>query len=267
MPTPPFDTVIVAVNAANTRLNGRVDTLQPIGGQLVGNTNSFSQQVVNDAWRKMQNKLADWRYSGLQTEVLFTAVGATGSTDPATQAYINYANYFDGSGNQSAPVLPQNLIRPYELTERPTGTTQLFTEMDEVLFSLPRVPKSSWNRSWLWRNNAIYLPGALVSTDISLLYAQLLGDFVDGSSPWFQQPMPILNCVDSLADYICREISVARGDLDAAAAFQLSGEANAKLIMNFDATGNKSILKAAEYGKMQDRYTPPTGANTEQVKH
>lgn len=274
MASAPYDTVIVAINAANTRLNGRVETLQPIGGQVVGNTQSFSQQVCNDAWRKMQGKLADLRYSGLQTETLFTAVGPTGSNDPATQANINYANYFDGLNPQPVPVLPQNLIRPYALTERQNGSGTLFTEMDPLLYSLPRVPKANWNRQWLWRNNAIYLPGALVSTDISMLYAQLLSDFVDVTNPltnqvvgpWFIQPVPILNCLDSLADYICREISVARGDMNAAVAFQQSAEDNARLILNQDTAAPKSIAKASEYGKMQDSRTPNTGADTEPVK-
>jgi hypothetical protein len=266
MPNNPSDTVIVAVNAANTRLNGRVDTLQPIGGQLVGNTQSFSQQVVNDAWRKMQNRLADARYSGLQQETLFAAVPAASSTDPALQVNISFSGYFDGMNLLSAPALPAGFIQPYELTERQNGTTNLFTEMDQIFFSLPKVPKQNWNREWLWRSNAIYLPGALVSTDIFLLYAGLLVDFQDGALPWFQQPIPILNSIDCLADYICREIEIARNNAAGAMAFQQSAEDGARLICNQDSSGPKSIYKTSEFGKMQDRFTPNSGADTEAVK-
>ena len=265
MPSAPYDTVITAINAANTRLNGRVETLQPIGGQIVGNTQAFSQQVCNDAWRKMQNKLADLRYSGLQKETVFFGVPSAGTTDPAAQAYINFAGYFDGGVLQAAPVLPQDLIQPYELTERQSGSAALFTEMDRLLWAIPRVPKANWNRQWLWRNNTLFLPGALVSTDISLLYAQLLADFVDGTAPWFTQPVPILNCIDSLADYICREISVARGDMAAAVAFQQSAEDNARLVLNLDSGGPSSTVKASEYGKMRDKFTPKSGATEEPV--
>lgn len=266
MPTAPYDTVIVAINAANTRLNGRVETLEAIGGQIVGNTNAFSQQVVNDAWRKMQGRLAEFRYSRLQQEVLFTSVPPAATTDPAAQVNINFTGYFDGVNTQAAPFLPATLLQPYELTERATGSAALFTEMDKILYSLPRVPKANWNRQWVWRGSALYLPGALLTTDISMLYAQLLADFVDSAVPWFQQPAPILNCVDSLADYICREISVARGDLNAAAAFQLSAEDNARLVLNQDTTAPKSIAKTSEYGKMADKFTPPSGSDTNQVK-
>lgn len=251
-----LDPVINAINAANTRLNGSVETLQAVGGQIIGNTQAFSQQVVNDAWRKLQNRLADMRYSGLQEETLFTAVPGAGSTDPSTQAYINFTGYFDGANKFGAPALPANLIRPYELTERPSGSGAIFTEMDPIPWSLPRVAKANWNRSWLWRNNTIYLPGALVATDISLLYAGLLSDFLDATLPWFQQTIPILNCVDAFADYICREIAVARGDFDGAMAFQSSAESNAKLVANQDSTQGKSILKNSEFSKMADRFTP-----------
>ncbi len=256
MPTPPYDSVIVAINAANTRLNGRVETLQPIGGQVVGNTQAFSQQVVNDAWRKMQGRLADLRYSGLQTEIVYTAVPATATTDPAAQSRIDFTGFWNGAGSVSDPVLPQSFIRPYALSERQNGTANLFTEMDPLLYQIPRVTKANWNRQWLWRHNAIYLPGALVATDIAMVYAELLADFDDDADPWFTQPIPILNCIDALADYICREIYVARGDLAKAAAMQLTAQDSADLIMNQDSVGAKSIAKASEHGKMRDQYTP-----------
>ena len=266
MPVAPYDSVFEAITAANTRLNGIVETLQPIGGSIIGNTQSFSQQVVNDAFRKMQNKLADLRYSGLQSETVFTAVPAIVTNDPVAQCYINYAGYYNGSSLLGSPFLPQNFIRPYDLSERPSGTTQLFTEMDPMLWSLPRVPKANWNRQWLWRADTLFLPGALVNTDISILFAQFFPDFVDGSVPWFQLPVPIMYCLDSFADYICREICVARGDQAGAAAFQISAEANAQLIVNRDTTGGKSVRKYAELQRMADQFTPNTGPETATVK-
>lgn len=261
-----FDSVMNAILAANTRLNGRVDTLRPIGGQIVSNNNSFSQQVVNDAWRKMQNKLADLRYSGLQNDLLFTAVPPVASNDPATQVYFDFSGYWDGASSHGGFALPSNLIQPYELTERQNGTTNIFTDLDRIPWSLPRVTKADWNRQWLWRDNRLYMPGALVATDITLVYAQLLADFTDASLPWFQQSMPILNCTDSLADYICREISIARGDAPSAVAFQVSAEDNAALISNQDSTQGKSIVSNAQFQRMADSRTPNVGPDTSTVK-
>lgn len=261
------DIVMTAINAANTRLNGRVETLQPIGGQIVGNTQAFSQQVVNDAWRKLQNRLADMRYSGLQQETVMTGVPPTAVADPVAQVSFTYAGYYDGAANWPAFALPGTLIQPYELTERPSGSGALFTEMDKIPWSLPRVPKANWNRQWLWRNNTLFLPGALVLTDITLLFAGLFSDFLDtAGATWFQQTIPILNAVDAFADYICREISIARQDMDGAVAFQESGDRGALLIANQDTAQGKSVAKNAELGKMQDRFTPKLGGDTDTVK-
>ena len=252
----PFDTVITAVNAANVRLNGKVETLQAVGGQLVGNTNSFSQQVVNNAWRKMQAKLADLRYSDLQAETVFTAVPANTSADPMVQVYIDNVGYFNGTTVVSPPVLPATLIRPYELSERANGSTALFTQMDPLLYAIPRVPKAAWNRQWLWRNTKLYMPGATVVTDIAMTYGALLSDFLDATVPWFQANIPILNCIDTLADYIVCEIYVARGNAAAASTMHQSAEYKAGLMCNQDAVGAGSIQKASEHGKMRDQYTP-----------
>lgn len=264
----PYDSIFEIITAANVRLNGKVETLEPIGGQVVGNTNSFSQQLVNNAWRKMQNKLADFRYEGLQADVVIPNLPPVASNDPRVQVRLGYDGYDPGNGSVNTSfVLPQSLLRPYELTERPSGTTQLFTDMDPLLWSIPRVPKAAWNRQWLWRADSLYMPGALTTTDLAILYAGLIPDFVDfGGTPWFQQLVTIMRCLDSFADYICREICVARGQMDAAASFQLSAEANARLIINRDTTGGKSIGKNAEYGRMSDQYTPSNLSDTEPVK-
>lgn len=258
-----LDSVITAINAANVRLNGKVETLQPTGGQLVGNTNSFSQQTVNSAWRKMQAVLADMRYTALQLEQTYSTVPVAGSTDPLAQAFFNTAGYNDGATNWPAFALPATLIRPYELSERISGTAANFLPMDLVPWSLPRVAKIPWNRQWIWRNQTIYVPGATSQTDVVIIYASLLADFLDtGNTPWFQGTIPLVNAVDTFADYICREIYTARGDMDGAMAFQASGAANAKLMVNQDTTQGKSVLKNSELQKMADKYTPGNATET-----
>ncbi len=272
----PYDTVITVINAARVRLNDEITTLAAIGGKILDNTQPFTQQAVNSAWRKLQEFLADLGYTGLKQEILFLAVPAAGTVDPATQAYINYVNYFDCLALHAAPVLPQNLIAPYELWERQAGTTTLLTEMDRVLNGLPAVPKLNWNRQWEWRDNTLYFPGAVVATDLRLRYAAYLLDFVDvggapgpnqlANTPWYGQPVPVMRCVDALADYCCREISIARGDTEGAVAFQASAQANARLILNRDTAQPKAILKSSEYGKMRDRYTPGAATTPQPVE-
>src|SRR5215831_15943213 len=113
----PYDIVNDVINEAKVRLGDKIDTLVAIGGQMLGNTQPFTQQLINNAWRKMQEYLADLGYSGLKAETVFVNVPACTSADATVQVYLNYEGYFDGATVQSAPVLPQNLIRPYDLWE------------------------------------------------------------------------------------------------------------------------------------------------------
>ena len=266
MPSTPYDSVMVVINAAKQRLNDDITTLAAIGGKILDNTSPFSQQAVNGAWRKLQEFLAELGYSGLKQEALLSNVPAAAVTDPAVQVYIGFNGYFDGSAVQASPVLPQSLIRPYDLWERAYGSAALMTEMDYVINGLPKVPKLQWNRQWEWRDDVLYMPGAIVATDILMRYAQQFLDFVDvgataglyqtANTPWFAQPVPIMRCVDAFADYVCREFAIAVKQMEEAMAFQASAEANARLIMNRDTAQPRAVLKASELGKMRDRYTP-----------
>src|SRR3984957_7295291 len=269
MPTAPYDSLTTVMNAARVRLNDDITTLQPVGGKLIENTQPFSQQAVNTAWRRLQAFLANHGFAALKAEVTFTAVPATGSTDPITESYISWSTYFDGANPQVAPVLPQTLIVPIDLWERQNGTSALLTEMDRIVNGIPKIPKLPWNRMWEWRGDAIYMPGATNSTDIVLRYASYLADFVDNSpaasTPWYGQVVPIERALDAFALSICDEIDRARNE-NYQGMYVPMAEAAAGIIRDMDTLGTKQIYKAAEYSKMADKYTPNTGPNTQPVK-
>lgn len=275
----PYDIVIFPLNSARARLNDKIETLVAIGGQLLENTQPFTQQVVNTAWRRLQDKLRDLGFTRLKREVgSYLSVPAAGSVDSSAFSSISYIGFNDGLNFSSFPLLPSDLIAPLDLWERPSAggaNTAPFIEMDRVLNGLPAVPKASWNRQWEWREDAIYLPGALVATDIRLRYSAYLLDFVDvgnnaqlnqlPNTPWFGQPVPIMQSSDALSSYICAEICKAVKDMDGVVAFTSEADAKAQLILNRDTMQPKAILKASEFGKMRDKYTPRSGVDTEPV--
>ena len=276
MPTilPPYDLVINVLNAAKVRLNDRVETLAAIGGQLLDNTQPFAQTAFNASWRKLQEVLADLGYTGSKQELSFTSVPACTSSDPMVQCYFDFNGYNNaGTYNTSFP-LPQGFIRPLKLWERITSATALMTEMDNLLNGLPKVPKLLWNRQWEWRADQLWVPGATSITDINIRYVQMIVDFADvgvspgpnqiASTPWFGQPVPIMRCLDALADYLCREIAIAVKNQEAAMAFESSAKANAQMIVNRDTQQGKSIGKSAEYGRMRDSFTPVQGGPSAQ---
>lgn len=263
MTSTPYDIWATAIQAARTRLNDRVETLAADSGKLLDLAQPHVQRMCSNAFRKLQEFLADRKYSGLEQEVTFINVPAVATTDPLIQVKLGYDAYVDGVNPWVVFALPQTLIRPYQLWERLTGTTNILTELDEILNGLPSVPKLNWNRQWEWRDDVLYMPGALVAIDLRMRYGAYFADPADNApaaaTPWYGQIIPILRAMDPLVDYICREVAIAREDTDGAVGFQQSAEAGARLIVGRDSNQAQATQSPAQLGKMRDAYVAKEG--------
>jgi len=255
MATAPYDIVETVLEEARVRMN---DAILSLAGEILTDTAAFTQQMVNGCWRTLQETLADLKYSGSEAEIVFVKVPGSTDSDPANQSYFTYNGYFDGTTLQTAFPLPQNMIRPYDLWERPTGIG-IMTDMDEQVNGLPMVVKANWNRHWEWRDDALYLPGALQAEDIRMRYAQYFSDFETvGGTTWQNQPVPIMRCLDSFADFICAEASKARADLDAQS-FLDSAKDKAAKIANRDVIRAKAPDKLSMVLQMAQAAPPAQG--------
>ncbi len=261
MPNPPYDGVETILQAARVRLNDAINT---IAGEILTDTAPFSQTITNNAYRRLQEFLANLGYPRLTSEIIFLTVPASLSSDYGSYVQLNWAGYNNNSGPVLAnPILPQDMIGPMDLWERFSGSTGNYSPMDQVLNGLPTVSKGQLNKLWEWRNDTIYMPGANGITDIRLRYSAYLPDLVTNSpiaaTPWYQQLVPIVRCLNPFAWYICSEMARSRGDLDAGY-FDQMAESSATEIWNRDPSQPRSIYKTSEYGKMTDKYTPVAGA-------
>jgi hypothetical protein len=271
-----LDNLGTVLNTARARLNDRIDTLAFVTGKILDTGQWFSLQMVNNGWRKLQERLADLGFSFTRTTMVFPAVPAVSVADPGIQVYFNYNGYWNGAAMSGLLALPGTLVAPLELMERPTGAVPLaqFTTMDPITSDLPLVNKQPWNRQWQWIGGQLIMPGATRTTDIWMQFEQFYPDFADlvvgsgyaGTTPWYQLPVPIPRCSDSFADYICREFMIAQKNLAGAEAFQASAEALAVQVLNRDTTKLKEIYKGSEFSKMRDKYTPNSG-DTQPVSH
>lgn len=260
----PFDTVYQVMYSAMMRLNDTIDTLQAVTGKVLENPQAFSQQSVNNAWRRSQDYLRNLGYASLTNETSFSGVPAAASTDPLTQTYIDWTGYYDGSVLHTAITLPQDLVWPTDLWERITGQTPAgnMLEMDYILNGLPAAAKSAWNRVWEWRQEKIYMPGATGAVDLRMRYARYLLDFLDGSplvsTPWYEQIVPVMNVLDMLAWAICFEYAIARAEFQTAAPeFKALSQDAAQLVFNRNVVRPTAIYKASEMSKMRDARTAP----------
>ena len=236
----PYDNANTILNAAKSRLNQQMPTLAAVSGKLLDNTQAYTQQTFNNAWRQLQNFLTNLGWSRTTPEVDIIGLPPVQSADPASQVFINWTNYFDGVNYWNQPVLPPYFTSPLKVWERWSGQNLPFPTdpMEMCLDGMPNVwPKQVYNRFCDWREDSLYMPGSLMTTDLRFRYISLLPDIQD-STPntgrWFQQPVPIYNCLDALAWYIVFEVMSARADLGAESALAKAEDA-ARKIFNRDA--------------------------------
>ena len=135
--------------------------------------------------------------------------------------------------------------------------------MDRLDNGLPAVPKTALNKSWEWRNGAIYLPGATAVTDIRMRYAASFPDFLpSGTGPgqalFSAQPIPIVRAVNPFAWFICSEVARARGDIDGQT-FDSNAMQATRQMFDLDPAQARSVGNEAEYGKMPDKYSATQG--------
>ena len=244
-PTVPFDTVDWAMNSARTKIN---DCPLALSGNLLADTQPYAQQFAIDAWRQFQRDLAEYGDPACTVEFISPSLPAVANIDPYTQVYLGQADYFDGQNYWVPPnvnLLPSDCIIPLHMKERLGGTTQLFTDMIPCDNGLPGGPKTTILRYWEWRSagagngNAIFMPGATVTRDLWVRYASFLPDFATNSpldsTPWYNQPIPMLRVADILGFYIAAAFAFSRGSDQAKAAansFWSEGKAAARAYVN-----------------------------------
>lgn len=255
MPSAPYDTLENVLVAARVRLN---DAMKSTSGEVLTDSAPFALQIINNAWRRLQELCSNFGLSVFNRETIFSNVAATTQADQSSQVYINFANYFNGA-LQTSPVLPQDFIAPLLLEERVHGSTANFFPMDQCFNGLPTAPQGTLNRVWEWRNETVYMPGATGATDIRLRYQGFLADFVPNSTTAFTaQNVPMMRVLNPFAWYICSEFAKGRGDLDGGK-FDEQADAAVRMIFDRDWRYDKGLYKGSEVGKMTDQYTPTQG--------
>ena len=239
-----YDTVNTVMNSARVRLNDEITTLLPTGGRLVRNNQVFSQQVVNNAWRKLQEYLGERGYARLINEIIIFSLPPCASTDPGSQTWLNWSGYFDGANFWEQPALPGDFSHPIKIWERWSGNNAQFGDppMEKILDGLPATLKTTNMRFWEWRGDTIYMPGSQMCEDLRIRYINFLADFADvGEVQWFEQPVPIVRVSDAFSWFICAELAAAKGEDKAAEIFMTKGEAALNRIFNLDVRADQRV--------------------------
>lgn len=212
-----YDTCNTILNACRFRLNDKIQLLAPTSGKILDETQASTQTAFNSGYRRFQEAASDLISERLEDETVIYAIPPTVNQDPASQCYISWFEFFDGTNASATPTLPNNLMLPLWMSERPNGANWPFPHPNNPNMTcfedgLPMQQyKRNCNGCWEWRGDKIYFPGSLIAMDFRIRYRAYLADIVDvGDKRWWTQDVPMMRCLDPLSWWVCAEFAAAR---------------------------------------------------------
>ena len=250
-------TTLQLVNQAIPSQAGSAYSLVIPTGDFFADTQAYVLPTINLAWRKLQEKLDQASHPRMRPEVDLYSLPVAGSSDPATQQWINWTNFFDGVNlwspanpppNGPCPVLPADFVTPRRLWERqsvlPLGAINpnRFVPMHPVTDGLPSGTKGTRNYWWDWRDDALYFVGSILPMDLRLSYQNLLPDIVATSGGFAATPVPIMRCARALSYYAASIFVTPRASL-LGPGLEAEGDAATDMLTNRQA----KILQAGSF--------------------
>lgn len=201
--TGPFDTANSVLNLARVLVN---DAALGIAGNLLANTQPYTFEYLNSAYRTLQKQLRDAgvEYAFKETQLLL--LPAVAAPDPTVQVYIDFTGSYNGTTFSATPVLPADLVTPLRLWERPSNTNAYFSDMFPASDGMESRQQTSWLFQWEWRSQKLYMIGSLAVEDLRLRYIPALPDLTDGDSE-----VLILESKEAIAYYVAAQWAGTRG--------------------------------------------------------
>lgn len=159
------------MDLARSKVN---DTFRGRGGQqgrILSNDAKFTLPFFNNASgiisRKLKNEGVKW---AVYDNYIMLGITALQDTNPATQIFVGYDGFFDGTKMHPTPFLPPNMAEPYNLWEQNAGSGLPFYEMAQPQGGLPSCIQGPRLGIWEWRTSRIYMVGSTQTKNLRLKY-------------------------------------------------------------------------------------------------
>ncbi len=205
----PFDSAEYCLNQARAITN---DVMESPAGDILTDDWPSTWTYLNIAQRKCQEYLAA---NGVETniqEVFLYNTPAVTNSDPSTQVWFTSTLFFDGTNNHPAPHLPANMILPWRVWTRFSGTQNPFFQVspakDGINGSMVQIP---YPAVYDWRSNMLVFPGFTQMCDFRIRFDQYFPDLTGPSSV-----IPYPRMTVALAYMTAYVFANARGDQMAA---------------------------------------------------
>ena len=240
----PYDICLTVLDMVRSRLNSAAG----LNVDVLTAAQTFTQRAFNTGWRKLQEFLMNKGYTPFTDEVIIAELapidGGT-AADPSLQVYLSWDGYYDGATLDDTKVLPQALVFPLKIYQRPSNQNSNFVPVEMILDGIPTAQHQLYQYGWEWRVDRIYMPGAVQELDLRIRYAKFHGDFqqdADTGAPWYLSTVPIARCSDALSLYVCAELALSRPDLEIdPLTFKDQAEMSANLLFNRDVRAKQRV--------------------------
>jgi hypothetical protein len=204
-------------------------------GDIFADSQAYVLPTVNLGWRKLLEVLDKASHPRLRNETIITSLPVAASSDPSVQQWIDWTGFFDGVSKTSTPALPQYFLSPLRLYERqsvPAGPNpNVFVPMHPASDGIPSTDKSTKNSIFDWREDKIYLNGAIVPLDLRVSYQVYFPDIVPSAGGFAQTPIPIMRAARALAYYTAGFFVDPRGG-EKAQGWMIEGDSAAETMTN-----------------------------------
>ena len=169
-------------------------------GQLY--TDTYILPYINSAYRQVQIALANVGKQTFVEDEYVVTIPAIGTVDPGLQVWLSF---YGVGGNvaspDNSPTLPQELLEPLHLWERPSGSTDAFVDMVDMTShgGLPSVPQTFNLRWWEWRTDQLNFVGAQQDTDIRIRFNGGFQNFTIDNNGNISGSLQVLGALDAVA--------------------------------------------------------------------
>lgn len=184
----------------NDTFAGATDT--PGEGLIMPNTNpdllTFMNSAIRDTYSDLRN-VGDPALI-LDNYILY-GIPALAAANPAIQVSLDTIGYFDGYQFNQQWTLPSGCMRVERVWERAsTGATSqdTFYPMAPAPFGLPGMMQGDRMGQWEIRQNAVWMPGAMVSVDLRLRCTITFPDYLGNAIDFTTTYVPVLDCTNAV---------------------------------------------------------------------
>lgn len=201
------------------------DAFQGGNGRILTNQAPFSVEFLNGALEDLQDAIGNNGITLIKDNVILGPLTALPGVNPATQTFVSFQGYFNGTQMVALPKLPSDCRAVLRVWEREVGSGLPFVPMTQPQEGLPSTWQGQCVGLWEWRQDRINMMGSTLNEEIRIRYESQLQEIAADSTTddWQNTEIAILSSVNELAHFVAYFYARARG-AQAAAIMQADGE-------------------------------------------